>query len=90
MASMGLEPMGIFRRFTHNVLGWHTPTDIIGFDGASATSTCRYCHASILQDSQGGWFPATAQSCRSYSRGLNTDACQNCGGTEASHYDIGE
>lgn len=56
-----LEPMGLFRTFTHNVLDWHKPVDQIGFDGASATSWCRYCGHPILQDSQGGWFTSNPQ-----------------------------
>ena len=37
-------------------LKWHKPDSKIGFDGCSNTSTCKYCHKSILQDSQGNWF----------------------------------
>lgn len=32
-----------------------------GFDGASNTDRCKRCGLRILQDSQGGWFPASTQ-----------------------------
>lgn len=32
-----------------------------GFDGASNTDRCKRCGLRILQDSQGGWFPASIQ-----------------------------
>lgn len=32
-----------------------------GHDGASNTSRCVRCKQRILQDSQGGWFPASLQ-----------------------------
>jgi hypothetical protein len=32
-----------------------------GFDGCSMTSRCVRCKRRILQDSQGGWFPAAYQ-----------------------------
>jgi hypothetical protein len=37
-------------------MGWHRPTDAIGCDGLSATSTCCRCNKMIMQDSNGGWF----------------------------------
>lgn len=46
----------IFRkRIGHDLLGWHD-CDATGFDGASATGTCKYCGKECLQDSQGNWF----------------------------------
>lgn len=53
---MELEPMNWWRRFLHNVLGWHSQINRIGFDGCSLTSICKYCGQKILQDSQGNWF----------------------------------
>jgi hypothetical protein len=57
-----LEPMGVYRRFVHNVMGWHAPSEISGFDGCSMTSSCKYCGRQILQDSQGNWFEATVRT----------------------------
>ena len=51
-----LEEMGLFRRFTHNVLGWHAPNDTVTPVGINLVSYCRYCDRRILQDSQGNWF----------------------------------
>ena len=46
----------IFRKsLGHDVLGWHD-CDATGFDGASATGTCKYCGKECLMDSQGNWF----------------------------------
>lgn len=47
---------GFGKKFYHNIMGWHQPDNKVGFDGCSATSTCKYCHKRILQDSQGNWF----------------------------------
>jgi hypothetical protein len=43
-------------RFFHDILGWHSPIKMRGFNGASFTSTCKYCGKKIMQDSQGNWF----------------------------------
>lgn len=43
-------------RFTHNVLGWHSPIQSWKFDGLSMTSICRTCGKHILQDLHGQWF----------------------------------
>lgn len=51
-----LEPMGLIRRFTHNVLGWHDRDEQVSFDGCSFVSRCRYCGGVVLLDSQGNWF----------------------------------
>jgi len=56
-----LEPMGMFGRFTHNVLGWHAPNGYITQLGISLVSYCKYCNLRILQDSHGGWFPSNEQ-----------------------------
>ena len=46
----------VFRKsIGHDILGWHD-CDETGFDGASATGTCKYCGKKCLQDSQGNWF----------------------------------
>lgn len=46
----------VFRKsIGHDILGWHD-CDATGFDGASATGTCKYCGKECLQDSQGNWF----------------------------------
>lgn len=37
------------------------PTKAKGFDGVSFTARCVRCDRRILQDSQGGWFPASDQ-----------------------------
>ena len=48
---------GKFKWFYHDKLGWHKPVSMsIGYDGCSFTSICKYCHKTILMDSQGGWF----------------------------------
>ena len=46
----------VFKRFYHDVLGWHIPNDSMGFNGCSATSSCKICKHSIMLDSQGNWF----------------------------------
>jgi hypothetical protein len=51
-----LVKMNIVRRFLHNVLGWHSSNDTLGWNGTSFTSHCKYCGERILQDSQGNWF----------------------------------
>ena len=56
-----LEPMGLFRRFTHNFLGWHEPNEMITQLGINRVSYCKFCDRRILQDSQGGWFEALHQ-----------------------------
>lgn len=48
--------MGVIRRFLCEFLGWHRPKDVVGFDGCSLTSRCRYCNKRIMQDSQGNWY----------------------------------
>lgn len=50
------EKFGWFKRFYHDVLGWHKPTDEREFDGCSLNSRCKYCGKEIMQDSQGNWF----------------------------------
>lgn len=47
---------GCFKRFYHDVLGWHKPTDEREFDGCSPHSRCKYCGKEIMRDSQGNWF----------------------------------
>ena len=44
------------RWFYHDIMEWHRPKDVVGFDGCSFTTRCRYCNKRILQDSQGNWF----------------------------------
>ena len=34
----------------------HKPYSAKGFDGATFTSRCQFCHKRIGQDSQGNWF----------------------------------
>lgn len=50
------ETLGWFKRFYHDVLGWHKPTDEKEFDGCNICSHCKYCGKEIMQDSQGNWF----------------------------------
>lgn len=50
--------LGLFARFFHDTLGWHTP-DLnldLDFDGCSMSATCRHCKKFIMQDYQGNWF----------------------------------
>lgn len=47
---------GWFKRFYHDLLGWHKPTDEKEFDGCSLHSKCKYCGKEIMMDSQGNWF----------------------------------
>ena len=47
----------IFRRFYHDLMGWHLPADEPqGFDGCSFHAHCKFCGKEIMQDSQGNWF----------------------------------
>ncbi len=47
---------GFGKRFYHDVLGWHKPSNEQGYDGCSFTARCKYCGKEIMQDSQGNWF----------------------------------
>ena len=49
---------GLFKKFYHNILGWHKPIDENDsrFDGCNVHNTCKYCGKEIIQDSQGNWF----------------------------------
>lgn len=47
---------GLFKRFYHDLLGWHEPKDILSFDGCSNHSICKYCNKKIMQDGQGNWW----------------------------------
>ena len=49
---------GWFKPFFHDVLLWHEPDQIQGydFDGCSMHCICRYCKKDIMLDSQGNWF----------------------------------
>lgn len=49
---------GFFKKFYHDLLGWHEPDEKakVGFDGCSLHTICKYCHKEIMQDSQGNWF----------------------------------
>ena len=48
---------GWFKKFYHNVLGWHIPNDDLHeFDGCSFKNICKHCGKEIMQDSQGNWF----------------------------------
>ena len=49
---------GIFKRFYHDLLGWHQPDESTSgyFDGLSVHDTCKHCGKDIMQDSQGNWF----------------------------------
>ena len=47
----------IFKRFYHNIMGWHLPSDeSLEFDGCNIHTYCKICGKSIIQDSQGNWF----------------------------------
>lgn len=48
---------GWFKRWYHDVLGWHRPDDSgQSYDGASFHAHCKYCGKEITQDSQGNWY----------------------------------
>ena len=49
---------GIFKRWYHDVLGWHEPKEDADqtFDGVSVHCVCKHCGKEIMQDSQGNWF----------------------------------
>lgn len=47
----------IFKRFYHDILEWHLPSDEPQeFDGCNIHTKCKICGKSIMQDSQGNWF----------------------------------
>ena len=50
--------LGWFKKFYHDVIGWHQPADESNsrFDGLSFHCTCKYCGKDIMQDSQGNWY----------------------------------
>lgn len=43
---------GWFKRFYHDIMGWHVPGD----DECDGCAVCKYCGKKVLQDSQGNWF----------------------------------
>ena len=47
---------GYFKRFYHDILKWHEPTDECWWDGCTVHSKCKYCGKEIMRDSQGNWF----------------------------------
>lgn len=47
---------GYFKRFYHDILEWHEPTDECWWDGCTVHSKCKYCGKEIMRDSQGNWF----------------------------------
>lgn len=49
---------GWFKKFFHDLLGWHMPDDdgSFYFDGCSLHDKCKHCGKEIMQDSQGNWF----------------------------------
>ncbi len=50
--------LGWFRRFYHDILGWHIPDDHVDehFNGRSFHCVCKHCGKEIMQDSQGNWY----------------------------------
>lgn len=50
------KKFGWFKRFYHDILGWHEPTDEKEFDGCNTHSHCKYCGKELMQDSHGNWF----------------------------------
>lgn len=47
---------GVFKKFYHDILGWHQPINKQGAIGCIFTSKCKHCGKDIMQDSQGNWF----------------------------------
>lgn len=49
---------GFCKKFFHDVLGWHTPTETEKntFIGCSMRNHCKFCGKEIMKDSQGNWF----------------------------------
>lgn len=45
-----------FKKFYHDILGWHFPDDTLSFNGCSFCSTCKHCGKRIMMDGQGDWF----------------------------------
>ena len=45
-----------FKRFLHDKLGWHVPSQTGWFDGCNVHSTCARCGKEIMRDGQGNWF----------------------------------
>jgi len=48
--------LGWFKKFYHDLLGWHQPINDFKFNGSSLKSRCKYCGEEIMMDSQGNWF----------------------------------
>lgn len=48
--------LGIFKKFYHDIFGWHIPSNELTFDGCNMLSKCKHCGKHIIQDSQGNWF----------------------------------
>lgn len=47
----------ICRRFYHDILEWHLPSnEPQKFDGCNIHAKCKICGKSIMQDGQGNWF----------------------------------
>ena len=47
---------GWFKKFYHNFMHWHQPSERQFFDGCSFHTKCKWCGKEIMQDSQGNWF----------------------------------
>lgn len=50
------EKIGFGKRFFHDVLKWHEPTDYQYYDGCNWRSKCKHCGKDITRDSQNNWF----------------------------------
>ena len=51
------DKYGFMKWFYHDILGWCESEETIYLAGINLKSKCKYCGKTILQDSQGGWFP---------------------------------
>lgn len=53
-----MSKINMFKKFFHDVLGWHSPDYTIGVwgDGCNFYAKCKHCGENIMIDSQGNWF----------------------------------
>ena len=47
---------GWFKKFYHDIIGWHYPDPHQKLKADDDRILCKYCEKEILQDSQGNWF----------------------------------
>lgn len=48
--------MKLINKIICNVLGWHEPSDEVGFDGWNVISKCKCCGRKIMRGENSNWY----------------------------------